>query len=224
MNEMIRLSEAVEFAHNPDPRCPCILLLDTSGSMQGDPIKALNDGLRRFKEDLIGDTLAVKRVEVAVITFDSEVRVIQDFVTPDDFIPPVLTAQGMTYTAGGIQKALDLIQERKQVYRDNDILYYRPWIFLITDGEPQGETGYVVDQAVRRIAEEEDQKRVAFFGVGVGNVNMVRLAQITTRTPVRLQGLKFDELFAWLSASMAKVSQSKTDEQVALPPPGWIVI
>ena len=224
MNEMIRLSEAVEFAHNPDPRCPCILLLDTSGSMQGDPIKALNDGLRRFKEELIRNTLAVKRVEVAVITFDSEVRVIQDFVTPDDFIPPVLTAQGMTYTAGGIQKALDLIQERKQVYRDNDILYYRPWIFLITDGEPQGETGYIVDQAVRRIAEEEDQKRVAFFSVGVGNVNMARLAQITTRTPVRLQGLKFDELFAWLSASMAKVSQSKTDEQVALPPPGWIVI
>ena len=44
--------DLAEFAENPEPRCPCVLLLDTSGSMQGDPINALNQGLQAFKDDL----------------------------------------------------------------------------------------------------------------------------------------------------------------------------
>ena len=52
-----------EFAENPEQRCPCVLLLDTSGSMQGAPIEQLNDALQFFKEDLYADALAAKRVE-----------------------------------------------------------------------------------------------------------------------------------------------------------------
>jgi uncharacterized protein YegL len=97
MTDQVPLAEAVEFAENPEPRCPCVLLLDTSGSMQGAPIQALNQGLRSFQEDLQNDTLAAKRVEVAVVTFNTEVSVAQDFVTVDRFQPPTLTAQGLTY-------------------------------------------------------------------------------------------------------------------------------
>ena len=46
------LEDAVEFAENPEPRCPCILLLDTSGSMKGEPLDALNEGLRTFQQEL----------------------------------------------------------------------------------------------------------------------------------------------------------------------------
>ena len=70
MSEMPSLDEAVEFAENPEPRCPCVLLLDTSSSMQGLPIDALNQGLRTFKDELMKDPLASRRVEVAVVTFD----------------------------------------------------------------------------------------------------------------------------------------------------------
>lgn len=64
--------ESVEFADNPEPRCPCVLLLDTSGSMQGAPIDALNPGLKAFRDDLNKDPLASRRVDVAVVTSDSE--------------------------------------------------------------------------------------------------------------------------------------------------------
>ncbi|MEM6752390.1 MAG: VWA domain-containing protein [Cyanobacteria bacterium P01_C01_bin.38] len=221
MSDTLRLDEVVDFAENPEPRCPCVLLLDTSGSMQGAPIEALNQGLLSFKDELTKNPLASRRVEVSIVTFDSNINVVQDFVTADQFTPPILTAQGLTTMGAGIHKSLDLIQERKAQYRSNGVAYYRPWIFMITDGEPQGEPDEAVDQASRRLQGDETSKRVAFFSVGVENANMTRLSELAVRTPLKLNGLNFVEMFVWLSASMSAVSHSKVDDQVALPPIGW---
>jgi uncharacterized protein YegL len=114
-----------------------------------------------------------------------------------------------------------MVQARKGTYRQNGVAYYRPWIFMITDGEPQGEAESAIQQATARLKADEANKRVAFFAVGVENANMQRLAEIVVRTPVKLVGLNFVEMFVWLSKSMEAVSQSRTDEQIALPPPGW---
>jgi uncharacterized protein YegL len=221
MPDLLKLEDAVEFAENPEPRCPCVLLLDVSGSMQGEAIDALNEGLRTFKEQLNQDNLARKRVEVAIVTFGSDVKVVQDFVTPDQFEPPTLSAQGLTHMGAAILQGLEMIEARKGQYRNNGVNYYRPWVFLITDGEPQGEPDSIVDQAIQRIRDDEASKRVAFFAVGVAAANMTRLSQIVVRSPLKLQGLNFKEMFIWLSASMQRVSQSKPEDQVALPPPGW---
>ena len=221
MHETLQLDEIVEFAENPEPRCPCVLLLDTSGSMQGDPIEALNQGLLSLKDELLKNSLAARRVEVAIITFDSNVNIVQDFVTADQFNPPILTAQGLTTMGAGIHKALDMVEERKSLYRANGIAYYRPWVFMITDGEPQGELDHLIEQAAQRLQGDEANKRVAFFTVGVENANMMRLNQLAVRTPLKLKGLNFIEMFVWLSASMSAVSHSQVDEQVALPPIGW---
>ncbi len=216
--------EAIEFAENPEPRCPCVLLLDTSGSMSGEKIAALNKGLQIFKDDLLQDNLASKRVEVAIIAFDTSVRVEQDFATAEHFQPPILTAQGLTYTASGINTALDLLQERKRQYKNNGITYYRPWVFLITDGAPYGEDTHVLTQAAQRVRDEESSKRVAFFVVGVEGADKTRLQEFSVRSPIMLKGLSFKEMFVWLSGSIQRVSHSKPDEQVPLAPPGWGVI
>lgn len=217
----LRLEDVIEFAENPEPRCPCVLLLDTSGSMNGAPINALNAGLQTFKDELNRDEIAKKRVEVAIVTFNNNVDVVQDFVTADQLNPPTLTAMGLTHMGSGIHKALDLVQARKAQYRSSGVTYYRPWVFLITDGEPQGESDSSVEQATQRIKNEEENQRVAFFAVGVEAANITRLSQIVVRSPLKLTGLNFQEMFIWLSASMQRVSQSRPNEQVPLPPPGW---
>jgi uncharacterized protein YegL len=189
--------------------------------MQGAPLAALNEGLRTFKSDLIQDPLASRRVEVAVVTFNNEVIVASDFMTADRFEAPMLAAGGQTFMGTGINKALDLLQARKAQYRANGVSYYRPWVFLITDGEPQGEPPEQIQRAAERVRADENAKKVAFFAVGVEGANMSALANVVVRAPMKLIGLNFREMFVWLSASMQKVSQSQLDEQVALPPPGW---
>ncbi|MEM6502812.1 MAG: VWA domain-containing protein [Cyanobacteria bacterium P01_C01_bin.89] len=221
MSTSFNLDEAVIFAENPEPRCPCVLLLDVSGSMSGPPITALNEGLKAFQEDLNRDDLARKRVEIAIVTFDDRVQVVQDFVTADGFEAPTLETGGMTYMGAAIHTGLDLVRDRKVQYRANGVAYYRPWVFMITDGAPTDEPG-TMEKASARIREEEDKKGIAFFSVGVEGADMDRLQTVAVRSPLKLKGLSFQEMFLWLSASMQQVSQSRPDEQVALPSPaGW---
>jgi uncharacterized protein YegL len=208
---------SLEFADNPEPRCPCVLVLDTSQSMAGEPIAALNRGLHVFREALLAVPLARKRVEVAVVSFGEEVEVVQDFVTVDRFQPPALQAAGETPLCTAILRALDLVEKRKERYRANGVLYSRPWVFLITDGMPQGETLETTREAVRRVRTAEAGRKAAFFAVGVEGANMKLLARIAVRPPVRLDGLRFAELFAWLSASTARAATSSAGEEAALP-------
>ena len=209
----------VEFADNPEPRCPCVLLLDTSGSMGGAPIQELNAGLKAFQEALLEDSLAKLRVEVAIITFGEGVTLAQDFVTAENLQVPTLYADGLTPMGTAINLALDKLDERKQTYKTNGISYYRPWVFLITDGEPTDQW----QPAAGRVQQAEAGKKVAFFAVGVGEgVNTNVLAQISPRQPIGLKGLQFKEMFVWLSSSLTSVSNSRPDENVPLQSPlGW---
>ncbi len=214
--------DAAEFASNPEPRCPCVLLLDTSGSMDGERITALNAGLVTFRDELDKDELAVLRVEVAVVSFGDRAQVVQDFVTADQFVPPTLIASGQTPMGEGIELALNLIEQRKRDYKTNGVAYYRPWVFLITDGAPTD--GNQWQQAAERVHAMETSKKVAFFAVGVSGANMGILARIASpsRQPVTLDGLRFQEMFQWLSSSMSSVSRAQIDADVPLQAPiGW---
>jgi uncharacterized protein YegL len=227
------LLDQAEFADNPEPRCPVVLLLDTSGSMQGKPIQELNEGLRAFSAAVKADALASLRVEVAIIAFGGKVRALevregrgkpiimdagQAFITVDRFQPPTLNAQGGTPMGEAARQALMLLRQRKEIYKQNSLDYFRPWIFLITDGKPTDEW----KAAAQEVKDEEARKGVLFFGVGVEGADMGTLAQFSDqRTPLKLRGLAFEELFQWLSKSLSAVAHSKPGEMVPLPAVGW---
>lgn len=235
-----------EFVDNPEPRCPCVLLLDTSGSMKDErkvsasipqsplqqllnsspvshnvrPIDELNAGLKAFRDELMADELAVKRVELSLVTF-GPVRQLTDFQTPDVFRPPQLTAEGDTPMGSAIEKAIQLVHHRKTVYRQNGISYYRPWIFLISDGEPTDNW----HRSVELVRNGEQAKAFAFFAVGVEGADFKKLGQLSVRQPLRLNGLRFQEMFMWLSSSLGYVSRSAPSDEIKLAnpvaPDGW---
>lgn len=246
--------DQAEFADNPEPRCPVVLVLDTSGSMQGTAIQELNQGLRAFAAAIRADRLASLRVEVAVITFGGKVRALdvrgaqtadgknvvvfnpmglavrpkinevpfdarQAFVTVDQFQPPALDADGGTPLGEAVSRALALLRERKEIYKQNGLDYFRPWIFTITDGKPTDKGWEAVADQVRQ---EETRKGVVFYGVGVEGADLQVLSKFSASRPaLRLKGLAFGELFTWLSKSLSAITHSRPGEQAPLPPVGW---
>ncbi|MBL7692984.1 MAG: VWA domain-containing protein [Flavipsychrobacter sp.] len=205
------------FADNPEPRCPCVLLLDTSGSMSGMPLMQLNEGVRTFKDELLSDPLARKRVEVAVVTF-GPVTVESEFHTVPNFFPRELDPTGDTPMGDAILTGIDMVTRRKKEYKENGIAYYKPWIILITDGAPTDEWS----RAAAAVHAGEAAKSFAFFAIGVEGANMDILKQISVRSPLKLKGLMFREFFIWLSASMKMVSAKTPGATInLLPPSGW---
>lgn len=205
---------------NADPRCPVVLLVDTSGSMGGAPIQEVNQGLISLKDSLSADSLALKRVEIAIVTFGTNPVLVQDFVTPDRWNPQTLQVDGTTGMGSAISMGIQLVDDRKKQYRAAGTSYYRPWIFLITDGAPTD----MWDHTPELVHKGEANKNFMFFAVGVGDgVDYTILKQIAppSRPPMRLKGLGFRELFKWLSASLSSVSKSRTNEQAVLPQVGW---
>ena len=244
--------DQAEFADNPEPRCPVVLVLDTSGSMKGQAIVEMNEGLRAFGQAIRADRLAALRVEVAVVTFGGAVRAInvrgqtsgvmdvvqynprglairpkvqevpfnarEAFVTADLFQPPWLDADGGTPLGEAVQRSLGLLRERKEIYKQNGLDYFRPWVFVITDGKPTDKWEAVAEQ----MRQEESRKGVQFYGVGVEGADLKALSRFSeVRPPLKLKGLAFADLFTWLSKSLSAIAHSRPGEQAPLPPVGW---
>ncbi len=212
-----------EFVSNPEPRCPCLLLVDTSTSMRGRPMAELNDGLQTFKSQLMSDDMATQRVEVGIVTF-GPVRVHTPFQTAETFQAPTLQANGDTPLGAAIDQGLDMLEARKRAYKEAGIAYYRPWVFLITDGAPTD----LWRAAAARVREgDSTRKSFSFFAVGVEGADMQTLTQICAadRPPIKLAGLNFRELFSWLSSSLGSVAKSQPGQMVALAAPtGWAAV
>ena len=248
MAEQVPFGADADLAFNTEPRCACVLLVDVSGSMceivsgageslgqtmQMDGksytvvnggvsrIDLLNEGLQAYATDVKSDGLAAQRVEVCVITFGSTVETVVPFTIAGQFDPPKLQANCNTRMGEAILRAIASVEERKAAYKRTGIPYFRPWIFLITDGEPTDSW----KEAAEKVQEGEHAKKFAFFSVGVEGANFDTLGQISkTRQPLPLKGYSFREMFLWLSSSQRSVSASKPgqEDQLGLSSPkGW---
>lgn len=122
---------------NTSSRLPVCLCLDISGSMKkNDAISALNEGVEAFYQAIREDEQARNSCEIAVITFNSEVKIAEEFSTVDKKGKVHFTAEGGTALAHAVNRALDLLEERKNSYKANGVDYYQPWLVIITDGKP----------------------------------------------------------------------------------------
>lgn len=199
---------------NPDRRCPVLLMLDTSGSMDGAKIDQLNRGFEQFKADVSRDLVALKRIEVAVVTF-GPVRIAQHFVPVDQLSLPQFTAHGDTPMGQAVETGLKLLEDQKALYKQAGVPYFRPWAMLTSDGYPTDN----ISAACRAVRQAEASKGLTFWGVGVDPADMAELAKFSTRPPLLLSGLAFPQMFQWLSASVRSISRSVPGQQVPIANP-----
>ena len=169
----------LEFADNPEPRCACLLLLDTSGSMKGAKIEQLNAGLNEFARQLRGDSMAAKRVEVAMVTF-GPVRVEQSFVTADSFIAAA-TRSRRRHAHGRGHRARHRARDRAQ----EGIPRQRHRLLPAVDFHDLGwRTDRRFANAAQLVRAGEAKKSFMFYAVGVENADIGKLAAVAVRRPL----------------------------------------
>ncbi|BDZ54760.1 vWA domain-containing protein [Agromyces marinus] len=204
-----------DLVDNPTPRVPVSLCLDTSSSMSGSPIQELVRGVNLFYDAIDEDEDAHDSAEVNIVEFNSSAGLVHDFASIERLQRiSGLAANGTTAMGAGVNLALDTLEARKATYSGSGVLYYQPWLVLMTDGAPTDN----IDSAVRRVVDLVEAKKLTVFPIGIGGgADMKTLARFSpNRDPLRLDGLKFKEFFEWLSRSVARVSRSTPGDSVKL--------
>lgn len=214
-----------ETPDNYEQKCLCVLVLDVSGSMSGAPINQLNLGLQDFHREIMTDFIAAQRLEVAIVSFGSNISTVQEPALVNNFQMPTLITSGTTKLVDAVRVAINLVESRKHWYKETGQNYYRPFIVLITDGEPDA------DQDITGLASEVksgvSNKRFTFYAIGVQGYNHSKLSAICPSQfpPLPLDGLKFGEFFKWLSNSIGIITKSNEGDTVSLEPVnGWAQI
>ncbi|EIC23040.1 vWA domain-containing protein [Thiorhodovibrio frisius] len=202
-------------------RLPVYLLLDTSGSMSGEPIEAVKNGVQVLVSTLRQDPYALETAYLSVITFDSTAHQAIPLTELSNFQPPPLNATGTT----ALGEALELLAERidAEVARTTADAKgdWKPLVFIMTDGSPTDDwrkgldrfklarTGVVVACAAGHGADQTILKQITEVVVALdtADANTIRA------------------FFKWVSASISTGSQKveQGNKEVSglddLPPP-----
>lgn len=214
------MSEDLVLAYkdNNSQRTPCVLVLDGSKSMDGQPIDELNRGLQVLEAELKEDVMARSRVRLLVVRVGGTPSTLGDWTDAIEFEAPTLEASGNTPLGEAMELALQSVAEEKQRLDTAGISSTRPWIFMISDGAPT-DPGW--QMAAESCVQAENAKRVAVFPIGVSGADLQALGRFSPRGAAHLDGLRFTDFFLWLSRSVSSASQSGPDEDVQLPAIDW---
>lgn len=201
-------------------RLPVYFLLDTSGSMYGEPIQALNNALSAMINTLRQDAQALDSLWISIITFDREVKEICPLTELALFqLPEIVCPQsGPTHTG----KALEMLHERVQsnVIKGTSTQKgdWKPLLFLFTDGKPNDSLLYR-----EMIPKIKSLNFGAIVCCAAGNLADNSLLKELTNDVVHLDNADsttLKQFFKWVSETIEQGNKSQgTGESVALPPP-----
>lgn len=212
---------------NFERKLPCALVIDTSGSMSGAPIQEASAGLKVFADEVLADATARQRVDLVIVTFDSDVEVARDFGLIGEAAVPTLTAKGTTRLVDGVRQAVELLKGRMDWYFSTGQDCYRPYLLVITDGQPdadqdvqglQDELRVLVTQGYDSPGKPGHPRKFTVFTFGVDGAQTEQLARFSPTTPLMLKSQNFRDLFKYLGTLTKAVSRSRVDEKMDVSP------
>ena len=201
-------------------RLPVYLLVDTSGSMHGEAIEAVRNGLQVMLSALMQDPYALETAYLSVIAFDSSARQLTPLTELTSFQLPNLQANGMTAMGEALSQLADCIQREVVKGSAEQKGDWKPVVFLLTDGAPTDD----LDRGINAIRQVKTGTFVACAaGPGADTGTLKRI----TETVVSLDTADSSTLksfFKWVSASISVSSQKiESGKEVSgldeLPPP-----
>ena len=203
-------------------RIICVLVADTSGSMAPCAHK-LQQAIVDLVDTINGDDFCRSLIDLCLITYNDEARVVQPFAPAHTFKPPhEIECRGTTSTHQAIRVALDEVNHRKAEYHANCITYRQPWIWLFTDGNStDADNGSYAE-----LLQLQQERKLAFFGVAIGDsVDYNELkAMHKNNIALHISHENLQEIFRFVGPAIIQACKSKPGEKITMTVPPQIII
>ena len=203
-------------------RLPVYLLIDSSGSMQGEPIHAVNVGISAMLSALRQDPYALESVYISLITFDREIKELLPLTPLESaqFSEIELPKSGATHMGEALEFVVDKVS--KNVIKSSDTTKgdFRPMLFIMTDGSPSDLM--VFKESLPKVKASNFAEIIACAAGPKANPELLK--QLTSNVVVldNMESSAFSQFFTWVSDSIAAGSMSSGVDgplENSLPPP-----
>ncbi|WP_315099467.1 vWA domain-containing protein [Capnocytophaga sputigena] len=208
-------------------RLPVYLLLDTSGSMTGEPIEAVKNGVQMMVHSLRQNPQAIETAFVSIITFDSEAKQLIPLTDLASFQTIDLKAAGTTALGAALSLLADKLENEVTKTTLEQKGDWKPIVFIMTDGVP-------TDDWQAGFQKLKAMKKGLIVGCAAGNNADDKVLKEISDQVVRLSNTDADSIgkfFQWVSASIATTSTKVEETGIDLtkkdqlpPPPSELVI
>ena len=207
-------------------RLPVYFLLDTSGSMFGEPIQALNNALSGMINTLRSDPQALDSLWISIITYDRAVKEVVPLTELVSFQLPEITCpqSGPTNTGAGLDFVIESV--KRDVIKGSSTQKgdWKPLLFVFTDGKPSD-----IQLYRSKISEIKALNFGAVVGCAAGQMADDAILKELTDNVVHLDSADSSTLkqfFKWVSDTIEQGNKSQgTGESLTLPlPPNEITV
>lgn len=202
-------------------RLPVYLLIDTSGSMTGEPIESVKVGLEAMLSSLRGDPFALESANISIITYDREVKVILPLTPLEDIQLPEITCpeSGPTNMGAALKTLCEQIDSEVHLSTPTQKGDWMPLLFLMTDGKPSDIMEY--NEAIPEVKKRKFATIVACAAGSKAKTEPLQQLTDQVYTLDTMDKSSFSQFFKWVSNSIGVGNRSigATSDLILPPPP-----
>lgn len=198
-------------------------VLDRSESMAGDPIQLMNDATRALGKFMDSHRELMAQIDVSVISFSTEVRTEVTFQQNNTLRFAELIPEGDSSLNQALLTAMDALECRKKEYKNEGLRYYRPALFVITDGNAT-DTAFR-QEAVFRLQQAIQLQKINYVPIAVGNVDENYLKEYyledrSEKLVFCLRDTLLSEFFSWFAPFTGRFPAPADGSETVVTPPG----
>lgn len=205
-------------------RLPVYLLIDTSGSMKGEPIESVKVGLEAMIASLRQDPFALESVNISIITFDSSVKQLLPLTELENLqLPEISTPDsGPTHLGAALELLCKVVDKEVQLSTPERKGDWMPLLFIMTDGKPSDIQLY--NQIIPEVKKKHFASIIACAAGMHARTEPLKLLTEQVYSLDTVDSSTFKQFFKWVSDSIGVGNRSigAADELILPPPPAEV--